>query len=139
MRAVLPLGVLLVWLTTLPVVAQTTATRFAVVVGHNEGNHRTVPLLYAQKDASKMAELFGHLAGVPEANVRLLHGPDAEALEQALTGIRRELEPYEGVRTELFFYFSGHADEQGLLLGDSRFPLQKLREFLQASGADVTG
>jgi len=134
----MPVGLLLVWLTVMPAVAQTTATRFALVVGHNEGNHRTVPLQFAEKDASKMAGLFGHLAGVPKANVRLLHAPDAKALKEALAGIRQELEPYEGVRTELFFYYSGHADEQGLLLGDTRFALRDLRVFLQSSGADVT-
>jgi hypothetical protein len=138
MRVVFPVGLLLLWLTALPVAAQTTATRFAVVVGHNEGNHRTEPLQFAEKDASKMAGLFGHLAGVPEANVRLLQAPDAEALGQSLASIKRELEPYDGVRTELFFYYSGHADEHGLLLGDTRFPLQDLRRFLQSSGADVT-
>ena len=126
------------WLAVMPVAAQTTATRFAVVVGHNDGNHRTVALRFAEKDASKMAGLFGHLAGVPEANIRLLQAPDAEALEEALATIKRELEPYQGVRTELFFYYSGHADELGLLLGDTRFSLQQLRDFLQSSGADVT-
>ncbi len=118
--------------------AQTTATRFAMVVGHNLGDSRTVPLRFAVKDAEKMADLFVGLAGVPATNVRTLNSPDAASLQDTLATLRKDLEPFAGVHTELFFYFSGHADQRGLLLGDTVFPLEQLRAFLEDSGADVT-
>jgi hypothetical protein len=139
MRTARTLWILTLCLLALPAFAQPVpARRFALVVGHNIGNHRTLPLQFAEKDADKMALLFRELASVPEANVRLLLGPDAETLRTALAALRDELGAGEGGRTELFFYYSGHADEQGLLLGETLYPLAELRDRLRDSGADVT-
>jgi hypothetical protein len=40
-------------------------------------------------------------------------------------------------RTEILFYYSGHADEEGLLLGEERVSYKKLRQMLDEVPADV--
>ena len=42
-----------------------------------------------------------------------------------------------GTRTEVIVYYSGHADEKGLLFGDDRYSYRTLRDRLDAIPADV--
>jgi hypothetical protein len=42
-----------------------------------------------------------------------------------------------GGRTELLFYYSGHADDKGLLLGEDRYSYRSLRDRLDEVPADV--
>src|SRR5690606_5434129 len=42
-----------------------------------------------------------------------------------------------GTRVELFVYYSGHSDEEGLLLGEERFGYDELRAALESLPADV--
>jgi hypothetical protein len=113
--------------------------RYAVVAGHNFGSHATSPLEFALKDARKMADLFKALGNVPEANLKLLLSPSAGQLREIMAAMRKTLEGRgEAERTELFFYYSGHANDSGLELGDELLPLKELRETLKQCGADVT-
>ncbi len=47
-------------------------------------------------------------------------------------------EQSRGVRRELVFYYSGHSDEEGLLLGDERISYQELRAFIHEAPADLS-
>ena len=40
-------------------------------------------------------------------------------------------------RTEIVFYYSGHSDETGLLLGADRVSYQEIRTWVEQTGADV--
>ena len=122
-----------------PVSAQTRErARFAVVVGHNVGNHTTEDLAFAHKDADKVLELFQTLGNIPESNMVLVIAPDAGELRKAIETVRSRIASVSDMRSELFFYYSGHADDTGLQLGDTILPLAELKEFLRTSGADAT-
>jgi len=112
--------------------------RLAIVVGADVGAKGTQPLGFAQKDAAKMAELFTTLGRVGTGDVWLLLAPNADGLRNALADVSRRLAEPGNRKTELFFYYSGHADEAGLQLGDTLFPMAELRGFVEKSPASVT-
>ncbi len=112
-----------------------TASRLAVVVGNNDGGSGKGELRYAEADARRVAELFGTLGHVGE--LELLLGEDAGALEAALDRVTAQARRASEPPVVLFFY-SGHADDQALLMGESRFAFATLRQRLQALPARVT-
>jgi len=113
--------------------------RYAVVVGANLGGADQEPLLYAERDAERTSSVLRDLGGVNQEDLVVLLAPDAGSLRRVLsrTGQRIAAETSEGDRTLLFVYYSGHADERGLRLGDSAFPLDQLREQVEAMPVDV--
>jgi len=91
------------------------------------------------------------LGGVAPANQMLLRQPKLgeligalEALTRRVTDARRPSTALRAGtaatpagRTEFLLYYSGHADEQGLLLGDDRYSYRTLRDRLDQIPADV--
>ncbi len=114
--------------------------RFALIVGVNDGGSGREPLRYADSDARAMAGVLGQLGGVRAADFILLQESSSAALLQALerlgTMIQAVRQP--GRRIELLFYYSGHSDEQGLLLGNARLSYAVLRTAIAHAAADVT-
>jgi hypothetical protein len=113
--------------------------RFALVVGANQGAPDRLRLRYAVQDAERFARLITQLGGVAEADCLTLREPGLKPLLDALGVVReRSLEARQsGQRTEVLFYFSGHADESGLMLGRERLGYRELREALAAMPTDV--
>ncbi len=112
--------------------------RVAVVVGRNDGGPGRELLRWAHKDAETVAAVMGALGGVADADRLVLVEPDRTAIDAtlALAEARLSLAPPRA-RTELFFYYSGHADELGLLLGPERYPFRELRARLDAIAVDL--
>ncbi len=113
--------------------------RYAVVVGANIGGHDQEPLRFAERDAERTAGVLRELAGVHQEDLVLLLAPDAASLGRVLdrTAQRVAAETAEGDRTLLFVYYSGHADERGLRMGDSSYSLEQLRDTVEAMPVDV--
>jgi len=114
--------------------------RLALFVGANQGGGDTQPLLYAQKDALKMQQVMQEVGGVNAADRILLLDPTPEEVYGALTALAGRVGSAPGTenrRTEFLFYYSGHSDENGLLLGDKSLGYKALREGLQTVPADV--
>lgn len=113
--------------------------RFALLAGANDGGAGRVALAYARSDAETLSEVLGALGGVPAENRILLLDPTAADLEDAFARLRDLVAAAEakGGRTEVVFYYSGHSDEQGLLLGGARVPYRQVRADLDGVGADV--
>ena len=115
--------------------------RFMLVIGANSGGADRPALHYAVSDAERFARVMLDLGGVSPANQVVLRQPrlkelvDAfDALTARVTAARRN--PGAG-RTEVIVYYSGHADDQGLLLGEDKYSYQKLRDRLDQMPADV--
>jgi hypothetical protein len=113
--------------------------RLALVAGASNGGAGRAVLRYAVSDARAVAGVLGQLGGVEPADLVLLEEPDADALRGALARLGQEAVRIRaaGRRPELFLYYSGHSDEQGLLLGPSRLPYAELRQALEAVPAQV--
>jgi hypothetical protein len=116
--------------------------RHSLVIGANSGGDGRPLLRYGITDARRFAAVMVELGGVAPANQTLLEQPTLRQLFDALDRLRGRLaaKPAPGaapVRTEVVFYYSGHADEKGLLIGDDRVSYVSLRDKLDEMPADV--
>jgi hypothetical protein len=120
-----------------------TLQRYALVVGANFGGADRPQLRYAVSDAERFARVLIELGGVTPANEIVLRQPRLRDLTDALDALtKRVIEARRasgagGGRTEVVVYYSGHADEKGLLLGDDRYSYRTLRDRLDQMPADV--
>jgi hypothetical protein len=117
--------------------------RYALVAGANQGGRDRPTLRYAVSDAARFAGVLQELGGVDPGDTVLLEQPSVGELETALDALRDRTEADHrdpaGAprRVEFLFYYSGHADEKGLLLGDDRYSYRSLRDHMDAVPADV--
>jgi len=120
--------------------AEAAVERFALVVGANQGSADRPVLQYALSDAERFARVLAELGGVSAANTVVLRQPRLRELEAALDSLRARVGTAArggAARTELVVYYSGHADEKGLLLGEDRYSYRSLRDRLDEVPADV--
>lgn len=113
--------------------APSSAARYALLIGCNDGGSNVDALKYAEKDAASFAALLTKLGGFEEPAVTTLLQPDSVTLDRQLRTIRERLVLSRTPGADLFLvYFSGHADGREMLLGKSGYPLKKMREFLDS-------
>lgn len=121
--------------------AQAEVRRFVLAAGANFGGADRPQLRYAVSDAERFAAVLTALGGVEPANAILLKEPSVRELVRAIDQLSQRAaeagRPAGGGRTEVLVYYSGHADEKGLLLGDDRYSYQSLRDRLDEMPADV--
>jgi hypothetical protein len=110
--------------------------RHALLVGANDGGADRATLRYAHRDAESMSDVLTTLGGVAIADRTVLYDPSPAELDRAIGELAAEVASESG-RTEVLFYYSGHSDEEGLLLGDERIPYRALRDSLERIPADV--
>jgi hypothetical protein len=111
-----------------PAFAQETL-RHALVIGANDGGGVLEPLRYAERDAEAFAKVLVELGGFPEERVTVLYQPDSETLQAALAhhAALADVAP-----DDLFvFYYSGHADGNGLRLSDDLYWFDALKHDLR--------
>ncbi|HZA50071.1 MAG TPA: caspase family protein, partial [Myxococcaceae bacterium] len=113
--------------------------RLALVIGNNDGGEGTRPLLYAGDDARKFHDILLRLGGVRREDATLLLGGTAEEALRAMTALERKAQEASrrGERTALFLYYSGHAQDGALRLGQTRLPFAALKNRLAQAPADV--
>lgn len=108
------------------------AGRFAVVATAAEAEGQAA-LRYVDADADRVRAVLEDLGGVDGKNVIRVPNATAATLRDALARAEQAL------RTDpeaiLFVYYSGHAEENGLLLGRDVFSYRELRELLARSTA----
>jgi len=119
--------------------------RFALVISSNQGNDARPDLRFANSDAQAMARVLTELGGLKDRD--LIQIPDAtrsqirSAFGQMATRMRAQDEsrdtPKQPSRRELFVYYSGHSDENGLLLGEEVVTYRELRAWIDAAQAEV--
>jgi caspase domain-containing protein len=113
--------------------------RFALVVGANRGAADRVPLRYAVADAERFAEIVTTMGGVRPEDILVVRDPTRKQLMDALTatGSRATAAQTDAARVEMLLYFSGHADDRGLMLGRETLSYRDLREAVHSVAADV--
>jgi hypothetical protein len=123
---------------------QATVRRLVLIAAANRGGEDRPLLKYALSDAERFSQVMQALGGVDAADIVMLRQPrvgelDAalDALKQRVAAARRAARPAAAARTEVFFYYSGHADEKGLLLENDRLSYLTLRERLESVPAEV--
>jgi hypothetical protein len=113
--------------------------RFLVTAGANSGGANRVPLQYAVTDAESFSNIMVEMGGVRTEDRIVLRQPDWNALNQALTTLEGRISrmPQGEKRAEVIFYYSGHADERGLLMGNDHVSYADLRARIGAIPAAV--
>ena len=113
--------------------------RFAMIIGANDGGSDRVKLRYATTDADAVARVVRELGGVEPGDLQLLLDPAAGALDAGFAAMPRKLAAARQARgrLELIVYYSGHSDEDGLLLSGRRYSYARLRDQIRSMPADV--
>jgi hypothetical protein len=114
------------------------AARYALLIGCNDGGSGVDALKYAEKDAESFAAILTRLGGFEQRAVTVLLHPDSTALEERLRTARKTVAAARTPDADLFLiYYSGHANGTDLMLGNGRYPLKKVRMFLDSIGCGV--
>ena len=113
--------------------------RYVVAVSANFGGQGRPVLRYAESDAKSFAKVLGEMGGVQAGNVILVKEPGVAALQKQLDGLDAKIAQGKNAagRNEVLFYYSGHADEKGLRLGNEVYAWKELRKRIDAMKADV--
>jgi uncharacterized caspase-like protein len=106
--------------------------RFALAVSANDGGPGRGHLQYAERDAAALSAVLQQLGGVEPADALRLLQPNVHALTAAFAELRTRAAEAQraGARTELVFYYSGHSDENALLLAGERISYARVRQLL---------
>jgi hypothetical protein len=115
------------------------ARRFGLFIGSNNGGGGRAALRYAVSDARQVSRVFAVMGGIASGDNVLLVEPGPGEIRRQLESLGKETVAAgrSGQRTELVFYYSGHSDENGLLLGRERYAYRELREQINNVPADM--
>jgi len=115
------------------------ARRFAFLAAANDGGTGRARLRYASSDAHAVSRVLTEMGGVRGGDLIFAEEPDRAEFLRQLESVRRTVAASRTpeVRTEFIFYYSGHSDEEGLLLRGERVPYSELRSRIEQIPADV--
>jgi len=121
-----------------PSAADVPVRRYALIASASDGGPARAQLRFADGDALAMAGVLRRLGGLRDSDLVLLTGARRDTLEASFAWLRAAMGQAGGqVRRELVVYYSGHADEQGLLLGGDRVSYRELTDWIEGTSADV--
>ena len=112
--------------------------RFAFVAGSNDGGPSLEKLKYAESDARSFADVLQDLGGVKPRDLVLVSNSSLQRFRDGLQRVQQMVgSPKEmDERRELIFYYSGHSDDEGLILGTDRVRWEDLRQDLASMPAE---
>jgi hypothetical protein len=113
--------------------------RFAVLIAAHDGGEGLPKLRYAGRDATRLADVLVDVGGFARADILSVVDGDADVVRDLLDALRRRVEETKARGNEaiVVVYYSGHAQDGRLRLGDDTFAMSELRALLEESGADV--
>jgi len=117
----------------------TTQHRFALLAGNDRGGADTRPLRYAAEDARKVHAVLTQIGGMLGDDVALLLNQGAGEFWRTLGVVESRIAAAQqrGERTLFVLYYSGHAKDGELRLGDSRVRLDDVKARLAGGRADI--
>jgi len=113
--------------------------RFGIFIGSNNGGRERVMLRYAVTDARSMINVFSEMGGITGNDAILLAEPTIREINNRIDAVHRQVLNAKGTnrRTEVFFYYSGHSDEEGLLLNREKYSYRDLRDKINSIPSDM--
>lgn len=138
-RAIARAGPLCALLATATPAAAAPQHRYALIVGNDQGGGDTRPLRYAGEDARRVYDVLTQVGGVQPADTALVLNQPVGELWRALSVLEARIAygRQSGERTLLIFYFSGHAKDGELRLGETRVRLDEIKARLSSGLADI--
>jgi hypothetical protein len=114
------------------------AYRYGFIAGQNRGGSTVSDLHYAENDAKRFATLLQEYAGVAQKDIQLVLHPDSTVLDTELEAfIARIAATPDPEHALLFFFYSGHADGDGLLLDSTHMAFSTLHSRLSNAAAGI--
>jgi len=119
--------------------AERSMRRVGLFVGSNNGGRGRVMLRYAVSDARAVSKVFADMGGIQQNDNILLVEPTVADINRQLDILDRELASSrkKSQRTEMVFYYSGHSNEEELLLNRERYSYRDLRERINRMDTDM--
>ena len=113
--------------------------RLVLAIGANDGGTSRQTLRYANSDAAAVAKVMSELGGVGPGDTIVVTNASRTALLHAVEQLTKRVRAakHKGERTEVLVYFSGHSDEEGLMLGQKRLGYKDVRRIIERIPADV--
>lgn len=113
--------------------------RYVVAVSANYGGNGRPMLRYAESDAKSFANVLKEMGGVQGQNVMLVKEPSVAQLKDEFSKLDKKIAQVKlsGGRNEVLVYYSGHADDKGLRLGNETYAWREIRNRIDALNADV--
>lgn len=113
--------------------------RYAIFVGSNEGGEHNQKLMYAGTDAMAFQKTMSEIGGIPKSNAILLLDPAKQDVDNAMEQISEKIRQNKAntKRSEFLFYYSGHSDENALLLGKASYNYSGLKAAISSVPSDV--
>ncbi|MBN1898395.1 MAG: caspase family protein [Spirochaetes bacterium] len=113
--------------------------RLAIFVGANYGGPDRKKLKYAISDAREVERVFKEMGGILSSDEVLLIEPKKRELVKEIENFQAKVDELKEKhnRMEFIFYYSGHSDEEGILLGREKFYYQDLKNKIKGIKADM--
>lgn len=124
---------------TLLCAAPAQAARLAVLAANNAGWAGERPLKYAHRDALRLAATLTELGEFGRGDVVVVRNASPDAIKDAILRMRTRAEEAanSGEGSLFMFYYSGHADEDGLHLGRTHLSYADLKALVARVPAKV--
>ncbi len=116
-----------------------TIDRYVIAISANNGGKGRPMLRYAESDAKSFANVLKDMGGVKQQNLILIQEPSVSFLNSRMDDLDKIISANKGKngREEILVYYSGHADEKGLRLGNEVYAWSEFRKRVDALSADV--
>lgn len=113
--------------------------RYALYIASNLGGEDRATLRYAGSDAEKLSETMIELGGIKKQNSFILIDSTKAEIDGAFQNITAIINnsKTEAKRVEFLFYYSGHSDENALLLGEESYDYSELKAKISSIPSDV--
>ena len=113
--------------------------RYAIFIGSNKGGKGREQLLYAGSDAQNFQKTMTEIGGITDSNSYVLIDPSKEKIDETLNQISTKINTSVSTakRSEFIFYYSGHSDENALLLGDVPYDYSTLKAAITNVPSDI--
>ncbi|MCR4941103.1 MAG: caspase family protein [Treponemataceae bacterium] len=117
----------------------TSIERYALYVASNKGGEDRETLKYAGTDAEGLAKTMIEIGGIRKQNSFILVDSTRDEIEGAFDNITSIIERnrYKAKRVEFIFYYSGHSDEEALLLGNEKYGYSDLKSDISKVPSDI--
>ena len=119
--------------------AENTIDRYVIAISANNGGKNRPMLRYAESDAKSFANVLKEMGGVNPQNLILIQEPSVSFLNSRMDDLDKIISKNKGKngREEVLVYYSGHADEKGLRLGNEVYAWSEFRKRIDNLSADV--
>jgi Caspase domain len=113
--------------------------RFALLVANHDGGSDLPRLRYAARDLSRMSDVLTDLGQFSRSDILSVVDGDAATVMGTLDEVERRVQESKrrGNEVVLVFYYSGHAQNGVLRLGDTLLEMGLVKRQLEESTADV--